>query len=107
MSRENVEVVKRANEAFNMHDLDSWQGFLHPEFAFVDHGGAVGEEAGSGIEAIRGLVEGWLETFPDFRADIEEFIDIGERVVCVVHWQGTGAASGFDYSVHAADITTV
>jgi ketosteroid isomerase-like protein len=107
MSRENVEIVKRAVDAFNAHDLDRYLRVLDPEFEFVDHGGAVAEEQGSGIEAIRRLVEGWFEAFPDFRASVEEFIDAGDHVVCVTTWQGTGAGSGLPYYQPAAEVMTV
>jgi hypothetical protein len=53
---------------------------LDPEFEFVDHMGAVAEESGSGTEALRLLVESWIETFPDFRAETEEYVDAGDRV---------------------------
>jgi ketosteroid isomerase-like protein len=104
MSEENVEIVKRANAAFNAHDLDAWATFLDPEFEFVDYMGAVGEEAGAGLDAFRRQAQGWLETFPDFHAATEEFIDAGDRVVCVTHWQGTGAGSGLPYSQRAAEV---
>ncbi len=69
--------------------------------------GAVAEESGSGIEALRRLVESWFETFPDFRAQTEEYIDAGERIVCVTHWHGTGSGSGLDYHQPAAEVYTV
>jgi ketosteroid isomerase-like protein len=69
--------------------------------------GAVAAERGSGIEAIRRLAEGWFEAFPDFRASVQEFIDAGDRVVCVTTWQGTGAGSGLSYYQEAAEVTTV
>jgi ketosteroid isomerase-like protein len=107
MAQENVEIVKRSYGAFNAHDVEVWLDFLDPEIEFVDHMAAVAEESGAGIETIRGLVDGWLETFPDFRAVVEEFIDAGDRVVCVTHWQGTGAGSGLPYSQRAAEIVTL
>jgi ketosteroid isomerase-like protein len=106
MSQENVEIVKRGNAAFNAHDIEDWLTFLDPEIEFVDHMGAVAE--GSGIEAIRRLlVEGWFEVFPDFRAATEEFIDAGDRVVCVTQWKGAGAASSLDYHQPAAEVYTL
>jgi len=69
--------------------------------------GAVAEESGSGIEAVRRLVESWFEAFPDFQAATAEFIDAGNRVVCVTHWQGTGAGSGLALSQHAVDVYTL
>ena len=107
MSQENVEIVQRVNAAFNAHDIDGWLSFLDPEFEFVDYMGAVAEESGSGIETVRRQIEGWYETFPDFRAATEEFIDAGDRVVCVTHWRGTGASSGLDYHQPAAEVYTL
>ena len=107
MSQENVEVVRAAIVAFNAHDTERWLSFAHPEMEFVDHGGAVAEEVASGPEDLRRLAEAWFETFPDFRAATEEFIDAGDRVVCVTHWQGTGAGSGLSYSQHAAEVYTL
>ena len=37
--------------------------------------GAVAEESGSSFETIRRQAEGWLETFPDFRAEITDLIE--------------------------------
>jgi ketosteroid isomerase-like protein len=108
MSEENVEIVRRFNKAVNARDLDDWLSYLDPAFEFVDHMAAVGEESGSGIEAIRLQAESWFETFPDFRMGTEEFIDAGDdRVVTVTHWQGTGAGSGLSYSQRAAEILTL
>jgi ketosteroid isomerase-like protein len=107
MSQENVEIVKRAIDAFNAHDLNRYLGFLNEEFEFVDHMGAVAEEQGSGIEAIRHQIEGWFDAFPDFRASVEEFIDAGDRVVSVTTWQGTGASSSLPYYQRAAEVVTI
>jgi len=107
MSEENVEIVKRAADAFNGRDLETWATFFDPAFEFVDHMGAVAEESGSSFEAIRRQAEGWLETFPDFRAETTDLVDAGDRVITVTHWQGTGAGSGLSYSQHAAEIVTI
>jgi ketosteroid isomerase-like protein len=107
MSRENVEIVKQAADAFNARDLETWATFFDPAFEFVDHMGAVAEESGSSSETIRRQAKGWLETFPDFRAEITDLIDAGDRVITFTHWQGTGAGSGLSYSQHAAEIATI
>ena len=62
-----MEIVKRANAALNAHDVDGLFSLLHSDYEFVDHMGAVAEESGSGIETIRHQIEGWIESFPDFR----------------------------------------
>jgi ketosteroid isomerase-like protein len=79
----------------------------HRSLVELDHMGAVGEDSGSEIGAVRRQLEGWFEAFPDFRAETEEFIDAGDRVVCVTQWRGTGAASGLPYHQPAAEVYTV
>ena len=93
MSQENVELVRRWFAAFNAHDIAAFTSFLSSDYEFVDHMAAAGEESASEIGAIRRQAEGWFDAFPDFRAETHEFIDAGDRVVCVTHWRGTGAAS--------------
>jgi ketosteroid isomerase-like protein len=107
MSQENVKVVQRCLAAFNAHDVTAWSSLLDSEFELVDHMAAVGEDVVSGIEATRRQLEGWFDAFPDFRAETEEFIEAGDRVVCVTRWRGTGAASGLLYDQAAAEVFTV
>jgi ketosteroid isomerase-like protein len=107
MSQENVDLVRQLYAALNAHDTDGWSNFVDPDVELVDHMGAVGEEHVSGIETIRRQAEGWFETFPDFRANVGEFIDAGDRVICVTVWRGTGSASGLDYHQPAAEVYTL
>jgi ketosteroid isomerase-like protein len=104
---ENVEIVRRAAEAFNARDLETWASFFDPECEFVDHMGAAAEEEGASLASLRRLVAGWFEAFPDFRANIVELIDAGDRVVSVTEWRGTGAGSGLDYHQDAAEVLTI
>ena len=107
MSQENVEAIQRCLAAFNAHDIAAWSSLLDSDFELVDHMAAVGEDVVSGVEATRRQLEGWFDAFPDFRAETEEFIDAGDRVVCVTRWRGTGAASGLAYDQSAAEVFTV
>jgi ketosteroid isomerase-like protein len=95
------------NAAFNAHDIAGLAELFGSEFEFVDHMGAVGEDTASGLGAVSRQLEGWFEAFPDFRAETEEFIDAGDRVVCVTQWRGTGAVSGLPYHQPAAEVITV
>ena len=95
MSEENVETLRRANAAVNAHDIDAWLSFSDPEVEYVDHSEMA--ESTSGLEALRRLVEGWLEVLPGLRMDVEEYVDAGDRVVVRELWTATGASSGLDY----------
>jgi ketosteroid isomerase-like protein len=95
MSEENLEMLRRANAALNAHDIDAWLSFADPEIEYVDHS-EMGEST-SGLEALRRLVEGWLEALPGLRMDVEEYVDAADRVVVRELWTGTGTTSGLDY----------
>jgi uncharacterized protein len=82
MSRENVEVIRRAIEAFNRRDLDGWLQDLHPD-AEADWSESPGVHAGvyRGRGEIRRFWAEWLDLFEEIVARPEAFIDAGEHVV--------------------------
>ncbi|MDQ3102365.1 MAG: nuclear transport factor 2 family protein [Actinomycetota bacterium] len=95
MSEENVEIIRRSNAAFNRGDVPAtlepysreieWRDLQHPPDS---------PELVRGIEAVERILSGWLDAFPDLRADVSEFIDAGDIVVCVINWRGSGKGSG-------------
>ena len=105
MSQENVEVVKRANAALNRGDIDAALEH-HARDATVRDllNGPDQATVVEGIEAIRQTWSLWIEAFDELRADIQEFIDTENAVVCAVHWHGRGKTSGMDIDVHQFDV---
>jgi ketosteroid isomerase-like protein len=105
MSQDNVEVVKRANAALNTADVDAALEDFAPDATFRDLlNGPDQPTVVEGIEAIRQVWTLWLEAFDDLRADIQEFIDADDSVVCAVHWHGQGKISGMSIDVHQFDL---
>ena len=82
MSQENVEIVRRAIEAWTRHDVEGSVRDLDPD-AELDWSESLGPESGvyRGTEEIRRFWEGWLDLFEEISVTIEEFIDAGEHVV--------------------------
>jgi uncharacterized protein len=82
MSQENVEIVRRAIEAWTRRDLDSALQDLDPD-AGVDWSESFGVQRGvyRGIEEIRRFWGDWLEFFEEIDVRAEAFIDAGEHVV--------------------------
>ena len=82
MSQENVEIVRRAIEAWTRHDLESTLQDVDPDVE-LDWSESVGPESGvyRGIEEIRRFWQEWLELFVDIDVRAEAFIDAGEHVV--------------------------
>jgi ketosteroid isomerase-like protein len=105
MSQENVEVVRRANAAFNGGDYERFAEGLHPEIEFRDHAHAAdAPEALKGAQVVLSLLSEWRESFDDFRAEVSEYIDAGDHVVCVTRWTGRGKASDAAVDVSQVDV---
>jgi ketosteroid isomerase-like protein len=93
--QENVEIVQRANAAFNRGDDEGFAANLHPDVEFCDHAHAAdAPETIKGAQALLAVLSAWRESFDDFQADIREYIEAGDHVVCVTRWTGRGTASG-------------
>src|SRR5215212_1099678 len=101
MSRKNVEVVRRVNAAFNSGDYSRFADNLHPEIEFRDHAHAAdAPETLKGPQTLLSLLSEWGESFDDLRAEISEYIDAGDHVVCVTRWTGRGKASDIAVDVY-------
>ena len=84
MSQENVEVVRRATDAYNRGDIDGFaECWAHD--AVVDWSNSRGFEAGvyRGRGAIRAFMERFLAAFNDVRIDLADVIEVEEGVVVV------------------------
>ena len=95
MSRENVELVRNAFQAFNRRDVD---GFLEgAELDLVtDWSRAVGPERGifRGREQVAQFVRSWWDAFDESAIIVDELIDAGDHVVAVFHGRQRGRGSG-------------
>jgi ketosteroid isomerase-like protein len=95
MSQENVEIVKRAVDAYNRRDVDAFAEHATADFEWfpaaaraVEAGGYRGRE---GIETYFGEVR---DTWEELRALPEEFRDLGDRVLALGRMEGRGSGSG-------------
>src|SRR4051794_31990116 len=105
MSRENVEVVRRGNAAFNGGDYEAAAESWHPDVEFRDRAHAAdASETLKGAQALLSLLSEWRESFDDFRAEISEYIEAGDHVVCVTRWTGRGKASDAGVDVSQVDV---
>jgi ketosteroid isomerase-like protein len=87
MTSPNVEVIRCLNTAFNAGDGEALQALIDPDVEFVDHLPLpdVIQEA-HGIAQLTKVIEKWREGFVGFRADVVEYIDMGDYVVCSTRW---------------------
>jgi ketosteroid isomerase-like protein len=97
MSEENVEVVRRAADAYNRRDIDAVLEELDPEIEWhpllqVLLGGEA--TVYRGHEGARALWRDLDEAFTEFQVEQSELRDLGEQVIVIGHLQGRGRESG-------------
>jgi ketosteroid isomerase-like protein len=85
MSKENVEVVRKAWEAVNRGDIDASFKHWAPDSVF-DVSRAFGPVHGTyyGLDQIRQAFEEFFGPWESFRIELDELIDAGEDVVASV-----------------------
>jgi ketosteroid isomerase-like protein len=92
MSQENVELVRRALDAFNRRDLDAMLALADDELEAVPLA-AVMDGSYHGHEGMRRWVESWVGAFPDWKIEVVEVRDLGDVTVTAMRLRGHGAGS--------------
>jgi ketosteroid isomerase-like protein len=98
MSRENVDVIRAAYDAWNAGDTDALRDFHHPDV--IARYGASWPEPGPfvGRDAVVRQIEELRQTWEASEAEvISDFIDAGDRVVAEFVWHGTGHGPAFEF----------
>jgi ketosteroid isomerase-like protein len=106
MSQQKVEVVRRAYRAFTVGDFSVIPELVDPSVVVVDpdlpDGGTY-----RGHEGLRRFLEGWLGAWEDYKLEIEEMSEVGDRVVVAVHQSGRARDSGIQMEMRDAHVWTV
>ena len=92
MSQENVDLVRRALEAFPRGDMDEMLSYLDPELEW--HSAIVGGAEGNvyrGHEGFRRWFADSFESFEELSNEWSEFRDLGDRVLAFGAGPGTRA----------------
>jgi ketosteroid isomerase-like protein len=102
MSEENVEIVRRAYEAFSRGDFDAAIEVAHPEIEFVR----------TGVESrVRGAAafRAWMEpdALEDQRIEPLEFRTNGNKVLVHQRTRARGAGSGIELDIEAWAVWTL
>jgi ketosteroid isomerase-like protein len=88
VSSANVDVIRRLNAAFNANDLATFQSLLDPDVEFFDHIPLPDVQASArGVEDVTSVLEHWRDGFTSFHADVVEYVDLGDYVVCSTRWK--------------------
>jgi ketosteroid isomerase-like protein len=94
MSQENVEGILRGYAALNRGDLDGSVAGVSADCEVELPPMLPEANSYQGREGLRRMWEVWRDSFEDFRMDIEEVIDGGDKVIVMAAVCGTGKDSG-------------
>jgi ketosteroid isomerase-like protein len=96
MSSANVEIVRRAFDAWNGGDPEAAVDLLDPDVEWHLPPNFPDEQEWHGRDAVvRGLT-GVAGSFEEFRIEVQELIDAGDRVVALVRFHGRAALTGLN-----------
>jgi ketosteroid isomerase-like protein len=97
VSTDNVEIVRHMHEAWSNGDLDAARRAMHPNIEWHEP-----PEQPGGRSVYRGYAEveesirNWVGTWNEFRYELLELIDAGEKVLSVGRQTGRGKGSGVE-----------
>ena len=83
MSQENVEVVRRAMDAWNRRDLEELLELSDPEGEFVNSPTAVEPGTRRGVAEVSAVWQAQWEALLDARQEIDRLYDRGEDIITV------------------------
>jgi ketosteroid isomerase-like protein len=107
MGREDVELLKSAYEALNRGDTEAALEVLEPGAEWCEH--STLPEAGTyhGREAIARFLERFLESWHEFRQEVERIVVGGDRVALLLHSFAVGKGSGVEVESRYAHVWTM
>jgi len=103
MSAQNVEIVRRAYEAFNGADPEAAIPLLDPEVEWTLPAHFPDAETWHGRERVVEGLRAMGASFDSLHLEVHELIDAGDRVVALVHIQGRAAVTGLDLAGRGVD----
>jgi ketosteroid isomerase-like protein len=107
MSQANVELVRAIYDRFRAGDTDGALGLQDPEIEIHDRPQAPDPQVYRGHKGVLAALRASQEAFEGLDVVPEEFLEVGERVVVVFRFQGTGRGSGVPIDEQLAHVWTV
>jgi ketosteroid isomerase-like protein len=109
MSRENVEVVRKAWDAWLRGDMAGLFGQFDPDIVWdTSHFRDWPESAYYGIDGVERFLREWLDVWDDYEVEVEAVLAAPDgRVVSLICHHGKGRSSGLPMELEMAQIATV
>lgn len=94
MSQENVELVRRAWEAFSHGGLEAMFEYATPDCVFYPDPSWMEEREYRGRDAFMAFNETQTDAFGDFKVEVHDIRAVGERVLALTDFVGRASGSG-------------
>jgi ketosteroid isomerase-like protein len=107
MSQENVELVRRGYEAMNKREFSRMPEFLDPNVEFDMSRNILNPDTYHGHEGVERLASVVEDTWDDFRVEVHDLVEVGDRVVAEITISGTGRGSGVEAEMRIFNIWTL
>jgi ketosteroid isomerase-like protein len=90
MSEENVDILRRAIDAFNRREM--WLDYLDPDVEWIEDPRYPGAQTYRGRDGVQRSIEKWWDAWAVLTLHVEDMLEAGDRIV---YW-GTTEARGHD-----------
>jgi ketosteroid isomerase-like protein len=104
VSSENVDAVRRAFEAFERRDNEATLAAYDPDVEIEAH---IDGQVYRGLDGVQEFFRDWLATWDELHSEVEEFIDLGDDVIAMMHVRARGRHSGAPVGRREAHLWTV
>jgi ketosteroid isomerase-like protein len=105
MSRESVEVVRSAIDAWQRGDFETALAHYDEDVTFPNAPPGAGPYRGR--DGVVRALERWVGAFSDYRFEAEEYVDAGRQVVLLWRQGGRGKTSGVQVESEGAGVFTI
>jgi hypothetical protein len=105
--RDDVEILREAYEALNRGDIPSTVAVLDDDAEWHEHSELPEADRYRGRNAIQSFLESFLESWDEFRQEIEDLIAGDGKVLILLHMVGQGKGSGIRVEARYAHLWTM
>src|SRR4051794_32486243 len=96
MSQENVEIIRRLYATFGRGEADAALAYFDDEVV-MDASHRVDGRIGHGQQELISILAEWLGAWEDWREEVEEIRDLGDRMMVTSTQRGRGKGSGVEW----------
>src|SRR3954452_17344591 len=107
MSEENVEVVEAMYRAFNDRDWEGLFHLTHPDIEWITDPTAPDSGTYCGRDGVMALLDSWLDSFDEVRAQVDSRRDEGGCVIVAATMGGRPKGSDGEVTTRFAEVISV